>query len=124
MTVIMGLENFVPVLSQWQFQSENNIYDSFNDWDVHNFLCLMKDGKEVSAYGFCDENYLDGFTTKDISFNGMNNYKLEDIVLWMEIPVTPKLSTLEIYGKDKVLEFSKNVRKEFIKELGEKNERN
>ena len=118
MTIEMGLEKFVPVISQWKLQSENDIYDSFNDWDLHSFICLMKDGKETTATGICDEDSL-GFCSKYVDIEG--SYETDDILFWTEVPTTPSTDTIEVYGKEKVAnaikDYDDQFRLELIKEL-------
>lgn len=113
MTIIAGLSNFVPMISQWMLQSKNDIYDSFDDWDYHTFICIMKDGKEARAHGIADEGY-EGSCSKYISFED-DDYEIDDIVYWLEIPTPPKTDTLEIYKEDKVQDFIKSSRAEFLK---------
>lgn len=115
MIVEMGLTEFVPIICQWKLQSEDDIYDSVNDWDYHEFRCIMKDGKEVKASGIADEGF-EGHCCTYIDFHE-GEYDVDDIVYWCEIPKSPKLDTLECYGVDKVNTIIKEYGEEFIKEL-------
>jgi len=113
MTIIAGLSNFVPMISQWKLQSKDDIYDSFDDWDYHTFICIMKDGKEARAHGIADEGY-EGSCSKYVSFED-DDYEIDDIVYWLEIPTPPKTDTLKAYKEDKVQDFIKSSRAEFLK---------
>lgn len=114
MTVNAGLTNFVPIIAQWQLQSDKDIYESFNDWDFHKFLCIMKDGKQIEASGIIDESG-SGFCCKYIDFDG--DYDVEDLVFWLEIPPRPSLDKLEIYKEDNIKAAIKDYRVQFIKEI-------
>ena len=118
MVIQAGLENFVPMVSQWQLQSEKDIYDSFDDWDYHRFICIMKDNKEVFASGITDEGY-EGNVSKSIWFND-ESYSCDDILFWMEIPDSPNVEKYEVYGKEKIKNFIEYSHNEFIKELTSK----
>ena len=119
MVVDMGLTEFVPMICQWKLQSEDDIYDSVTDWDYHEYRCIMKDGKEVRASGIADEGF-EGHCFTYIDFHD-GDYNVDDIVYWCEIPKSPDLDTLEIYGVDKVKTAIKEYSEGFIKEL--KNEK-
>ena len=114
MTVNMGLTKFIPMISQWKLQEVDDIYDSFDDWDFHTFRCVMKDGKEVFATGIADES-ADGCCSKYIDVEG--DYQLEDIVYWCEVPTSPKIDLIEIYGKEKIADCIKSTREQFISEV-------
>lgn len=115
MIVEMGLTGFVPMICQWKLQSEDDIYDSVNDWDYHEYRCIMKDGKEVKASGIVDEGF-EGHRFAYIDFRE-GEYDADDIVYWCEVPKLPKLDTLERYGVDKVKTVIKDYGEDFIKEL-------
>jgi len=115
MTVEMGLTEFVPMVCQWKLQSEDDIYDSVTDWDYHEYRCIMKDGKEVLANGIADEGF-DGHCCTYINFHE-GDYNVDDIVYWCEVPKSPNLDKLEVYGVDKVKTAIKEYSDGFIKEL-------
>lgn len=115
MVVEMGLTEFVPMICQWKLQSENDIYDSVTDWDYHEYRCIMKDGKEVLANGIADEGF-DGHCSTYIDFHE-DDYSVDDIVYWCEVPKAPNLDKLEHYGVDKVKTAIKKYSEEFIEEL-------
>lgn len=115
MTVNAGLTSFVPIIAQWQLQSDKDIYDTIDDWGYHKFICVMKDGKQVEAFGIADESDC-GVCSKNINFLCDLDYGTEDIVFWLEIPPAPKLDKLEIYKEDKIKDAIKNYREQFIKE--------
>jgi hypothetical protein len=117
MTVIAGLENFVPMVCQWQLQSEKDIYDSIDDWTSKTFLCIMKDGKEVRAYGIMDEGY-SGEVSTNLFFED-EDYSEDDVLFWMEIPCPPKADLLKIWKKNDVKDFISSSRCQFNKELTE-----
>ena len=119
MVVDMGLTEFVPMICQWKLQSEDDIYDSVTDWDYHEYRCIMKDGKEARASGIADEGF-EGHCFTYIDFHD-GDYNVDDIVYWCEIPKSPDLDTLKIYGVDKVKTAIKEYSEGFIKEL--KNEK-
>lgn len=114
MTVNMGLTNFVPMVAQWQLQSNKDIYDAIDDWRLHKFICVMKDGKQVEVSGIADESEC-GVCSKYIDFDF--NYGSEDIVFWCEIPTAPSLDCVEIYGVEKITETIESTRKQFLKEM-------
>ena len=114
MTVYMGTESFVPMISQWQLQSDNDIYDAVDDWEFHRFLCIMKDGNQVFASGYADESY-DGFATKDISIDG--DYTMDDILFWLEFPKEPDFHDIEHYGEEKIKEYIHSYRTGLIEDI-------
>lgn len=115
MTVNMGLECFVPIISQWQLQSENDIYDTINDWGFHEYLCIMNDGKEIKANGIADEGY-DGSCSTYINFND-GDYSVDDIMYWCEVPQSPGSNIMDVYGKTKAKEAINDYREQFLKEF-------
>lgn len=114
MTTIEGLKNFVPMIVQWKLQSEDDIYDSFDDWEVHTFLCVMKNGEKVKATGIADASY-SGEVNKNIYIEDGGN--VEDILYWLEIPTPPGLNKIADYKKDRIADYIKSSRKEFMDEL-------
>lgn len=70
----------------WNNQDEHDIYDSFNDWHFHEFVCIMKDGQTCIWIGIYDEN-ADGCIEKH--FTPENEaYTIDDISYWTEIKQT------------------------------------
>lgn len=68
----------------WNKQSEKDIWDSFSDWSLHRFVCLMKDNKICEFTGMWDES-ADG--SRSMYLSDINDeYEIDDIVLWIEIP--------------------------------------
>ncbi len=110
MTVFIGTESYIPKISQWHLQDDEDIYDSINDWDMHDYLLIMKDGTELKASGYADE----GFTiSKNINFNG----RVEDILFWLEIPHAPNKKDLEIYGYFELKHYIHSYRESFINDI-------
>lgn len=68
---------------QWNKQSENDICDSFNDWETHKFECLMKDRTTQYFTGTSDNPYYGAFGTHIFCDN--DSYDANDIVMWREI---------------------------------------
>ena len=64
---------------QWDSQSENDIWDSFNGWGTHKFECVMKDGTTQYFVGTSDNPYY-GHVSCD-----NDSYDTDDIVFWREI---------------------------------------
>ena len=120
MVVEMGLTEFVPMICQWKLQSEDDIYDSVTDWDYHEYRCIMKDGKEVKASGIADEGF-EGHCCTYIDFHE-GDYNVDDIVYWCEVPKSPNLDKLKIYGVDKVKTVIKDYSEGFTKELKDENQ--
>ena len=73
----------------WNRQSEKDIYDSFNDWDYHTFLCLMDDGSVQKFTGICAE-CVDGTVNKHIDAIDDEYDDVDKIVYWIETPITLK----------------------------------
>ena len=73
----------------WHRQSEKDIYDSFNDWNYHTFLCLMDDGTVQKFSGICDE-CVDGTVNKHIDAFDDKYDDVDKIVYWVETPITLK----------------------------------
>ena len=70
---------------KWHKQSEDDILFAFNDWGYHTFACLMTDGKLEKFSGFQDETY-DGEIIDHIDCITNDNYDIDDIDMWIEIP--------------------------------------
>ena len=68
---------------QWNKQSERDIWDSFNDWSLHTFECIMNDDTTQQFTGYLDEGY-DGSISMYIDCVD-DSYDTDDIVLWREI---------------------------------------
>jgi len=72
-------------IDSWHFQLKENIYDSFDDWNMHYFVCLMKDGSTQSFVGGQDECD-DGSIQKSIDIIGAGyEWEIDDILFWKEI---------------------------------------
>lgn len=70
----------------WHKQSEEDIYYSFGDWNMHSYICLMKDGTKQEFKGIQDESY-DGSINRYLDcVNDSYDYTLDDILYWIEIP--------------------------------------
>jgi hypothetical protein len=70
---------------QWHKQSKDDIYDCVNDWDIHYFVCIMKNEHRVFATGICDEDY-DGNVSQNLFFDDCDEkYNCDDIKWWQEI---------------------------------------
>lgn len=76
-------------VNTWHKQSEKDIYDSFNDWSYHTFLCLMDDGSVQKFSGICDE-CVDGTVNKHIDAIDDEYDDVDKIVYWIETPITLK----------------------------------
>ena len=73
----------------WNKQDEKDIYDSFNDWSYHRFVCLMKDGSIQVFTGICDEHD-DGMVEKHINCSTSDHFYIDDINMWIEVPEVNK----------------------------------
>lgn len=60
------------------------IYDSFNDWDYHRYVCIMKDGNVCKWSGMNHELY-DGSVNKHIHPVNDEEYSVDDIMYWTEL---------------------------------------
>ena len=69
--------------NQWHDNEKYDIWDSFNDWECHNFTCKMKDGNVVKFIGICDET-AEGEIHKHIDCTDAD-YDTDDIRYWTEI---------------------------------------
>ena len=68
----------------WHRQSDEDIYDAFNDWSLHEFACIMKDGTVQKFTGILDECY-DGSINKHVDC-GVDGFECDDIEYWLEFP--------------------------------------
>lgn len=114
MIINAGLENFVPLLSQWKLQEVDDIYDAIDDWGLHTFNCILKDGKEVKATGIADESY-SGSCSISIYFDD-DTSEVDDVLFWCEVPTAPSKDILEYWSKDKVASAIKSYREQYIAE--------
>lgn len=67
---------------KWNKQSERDIWDEIEPWDIYYFVCVMSDSSIQIFLGQYDEDS-DGHMSKHL-FCEMA-YNSEDIVLWMEV---------------------------------------
>lgn len=68
---------------EWHKESEESIYDSITDWNIHRFACLMKDDTIQVFLGIQDENHNGEIATH---IDNADDYDTDDIVMWTEIP--------------------------------------
>lgn len=68
---------------EWHKESEESIYNSITDWNIHRFACLMNDDTIQVFSGIQDENH-DGEIATHI--DNADDYDTDDIVMWTEIP--------------------------------------
>lgn len=69
----------------WNRQDENDIYDSFDDWNYHQYICIMKDG-QVSTWGAMLDEHCDGNIEKHIHAIE-DDYSIDDILYWTELEI-------------------------------------
>ena len=76
--------------NEWHKQDIDDIYDLISkDWSIRYFICIMKDGRRVTAIGNCDEG-CNGEVSVNLFFeHDDEKYYIDDIVWWKEI-VPPK----------------------------------
>ena len=74
----------VKEVSNWHLQEKENIYDAVEDWSLHTFVCVMKDGTIQKFTGSRDEDYKGHINTH---IDGVNDDydNVDDIVKWIEI---------------------------------------
>ena len=67
----------------WHLQEKEDIYDAVNDWSLHTFVCIMKDGTIQKFTDIRDEDY-NGHIS--VHIDGVNNDydNVDDIVKWIE----------------------------------------
>lgn len=113
MTIEASFTSFVPQISQWQLQSEHNVYDTLGfDWCLHDFWCVMKDGSQTRLFGNCDEGGINyWFENED------KDYDLEDIIYWLEVPYPPSTDLLDLFSKEKIQGEITKYKKDFIEEI-------
>jgi len=70
----------------WHKQSEEDIDDSFNDWSLHRFVCLMKDGSIQEFTGMLDECYDGSINLHLDCVNDEYDWEYDDIIFWIEVP--------------------------------------
>lgn len=86
---IESLRSFLDTLEVkeveiWHLQEKENIYDAINDWSLHTFVCLMKDGTIQKFNGICDED-CEGHINTHIDGVNDDYDNVDDIVKWIEI---------------------------------------
>lgn len=67
----------------WNKQEENDIYFAIDDWELHNFVCIMKDSQVCTWTGIKDES-ADGHIETHL-VPDKEQYTIDDIVYWTEI---------------------------------------
>ena len=70
---------------KWNKQTEDDIWFAIDDWGYHRFACLMKDGELKEFSGLHNETY-DGEIPTHIDCITDDNYHIDDIDMWIEIP--------------------------------------
>ena len=74
-------------------QSNEDIYDSFNDWNMHSFICLMNDETVREFTGILAECY-DGSINKHIHcVDDDYDWEFDDIMYWIEMPLIEEKET-------------------------------
>lgn len=69
----------------WNKQEENDIYFAISDWELHNFVCIMKDSQVCTWTGIKDES-ADGHIETHL-VPDKEQYTIDDIVYWTEITI-------------------------------------
>jgi len=74
----------VKDVDTWHLQEKEDIYDAVKGWDIHTFVCVMKDGTIQKFTGCRDEDYEGCITTY---IDGVNDDydDVDDIVKWIEV---------------------------------------
>lgn len=67
----------------WNKQEENDIYFTIDDWDLHIFVCIMKDSKVCTWTGIKDES-ADGYIETHL-VPDKSQYTIDNIVYWTEV---------------------------------------
>lgn len=75
----------VDIARSWNKQDKEDIYSSFNDWEYHRFVCLMKNGSIQVFTGICDEHD-DGMVEKHLNCSTNDHFNIDDIYMWTEVP--------------------------------------
>ena len=70
--------------NQWHDNEKEDIRNSFDDWEYHRFICLMKDGNVVPFRGICYKT-AEGEIHKLIDCTD-DSYDTDDIRYWIETP--------------------------------------
>jgi hypothetical protein len=88
--LLTELKHFVNTIETknvdfWHKQSEEDILYSMNDWNLHTFVCLMKDGSIRTFTGNMDESQ-DGNINTYISCVDDYDWEYDDIAYWTELP--------------------------------------
>ena len=67
----------------WHLQEKEDIYDAVKGWDLHTFMCIMKDGTIQKFTGCRDEDH-EGHI--NVHINGVNDDydDIDDIIKWIE----------------------------------------
>lgn len=77
----------VKEVDSWHFQSKEDIDNVLEDWGLHTFVCLMKDGTIQKFSGIQAECY-NGTINKHLDCVDDNyEWDYNDIVCWIEIPI-------------------------------------
>ena len=113
MTIYMGTESYVPMISQWHLQDDEDIYSTLSDWNSHVYLCILKDGTQTRAFGYSDES-LDGMA---FNYINLDDGDVDDILYWMEIPHPPNKNDFELYGYHELKHYIHQYRKDFIQDI-------
>ena len=69
----------------WNKQEENDLYFAIDDWELHKFVCIMKNSQVCTWNGIKDESangYIKTHLVPD-----KTQYTIDDIVYWTEIPL-------------------------------------
>ncbi len=74
----------VKEMDTWHLQEKEDIYDAVKGWDIHTFICIMKDGTIQKFTGCNDEDY-EGCITTHIDGVNDNYDDVADIVKWIEL---------------------------------------
>lgn len=74
------MNNFI-----WNNQKENDIYWSWNDWDLHYFACVLNNGLCIVYTGIIDESF-DGESIRHLEPVEDYHYGVDDIAMWTEMP--------------------------------------
>lgn len=70
--------------NKWHKQSDEDIYDAFDDWSFHKFACIMKDGTVQRFTGnLCECD--DGSINKHVDCT-VDDFGCDDIEYWIEFP--------------------------------------
>jgi hypothetical protein len=83
-TVRAFIDSFeVKDFETWHLQEKENIYDAMNDYSLHTFACIMKDGTIQKFNGICDEDFEGHINTHIYGVN--DDYdNVDEIVKWIE----------------------------------------